>query len=102
MDGFVKVAKVSEIPDGEIRGRKVGDVPVALINLGGEIFATSDICSHEQCELHGGYVEGTDIVCPCHGSQFDAKTGQVKNLPATEPLKIYQVKVENGEVFVKL
>ena len=102
MDGFVKVAKVSEIPDGEIRGRKVGDVQIALVNLGGEIFATSDICSHEHCELHGGYMEGSDIVCPCHGSQFDAKSGEVKNLPATEPIKTYEVQIKEGEVFVKI
>ena len=102
MDGFVKVAKISEIPDGEIRGRKVGDVAVALINLGGEIFATSDICSHEHCELSGGFLENKNIVCPCHGSQFDTKTGEVKSLPATEPIKIFEVQIKDGAVFVKI
>ncbi len=102
MSDYVKIAKVSEIPNGEMRGRKVGDTPVVLANVGGQFFALSDICTHEHCELHGGYMEGTDIVCPCHGSQFDAKTGKVDNLPATEDLKTLEVKVKDGEIFVKV
>lgn len=85
-----------------MKGFEVNKTPITIVNLGGQFFALSDICTHEHCLVSGGFIDAGNIVCPCHGSQFDAKTGSVKNLPATEPLKTYGVKVEKGEIFVKV
>lgn len=99
---MIKVCRTTDVADGEIRGFDVAGTKIALINLGGEFFAVNDICTHEHCKMDGGFVEDKNIVCPCHGSAFDLKTGAVKNLPATEPLKVYEVKMDKGEVFVNL
>ncbi|MGD8793038.1 MAG: Rieske 2Fe-2S domain-containing protein, partial [Anaerolineae bacterium] len=40
--------------------------------------------------------------CPRHGARFDVRSGQVKALPAVQPIPTYEVKVEGDEVFVDL
>lgn len=102
MKNFVKVAQVSDVLDGEMKTFDLNGEKITLVNLGEQFFATSSICSHEHCEMDGGWLEGQNIVCPCHGSQFDLKTGEVKSLPATESLKTYETQIKEGEVFVKI
>ncbi len=43
--------------------------------------------------------DGT-IQCAWHGARFDCATGEVKQVPATEPLPVYEVKVEDGRLLV--
>ena len=43
--------KFSDLKDGEVRGLKIGDEKIALYKLGDEIFATTDVCTHAQCEI---------------------------------------------------
>ncbi len=75
---------------------------IALFRLDDGIYATENICSHEHSELCEGMIVGTDVYCPKHGSRFDIKTGAVKDLPATRPIKTYPVKVEDGIVYVQI
>lgn len=75
---------------------------VALFKLGDEVFATENSCSHEYSELSEGMILGEDVYCPKHGSRFDIRTGAVRDLPATRPVKTYEVKVEEGTVYVKV
>lgn len=75
---------------------------VALFKLDGEVFATENSCSHEYSELSEGMIIGNDVYCPKHGSRFDIRTGAVRDLPATRPVKTYPVKVEEGVVYVKV
>jgi nitrite reductase/ring-hydroxylating ferredoxin subunit len=42
------------------------------------------------------------IVCPVHLSQFDMKSGEALNLPATDPLLIFEVKIEDSSVLIKI
>ncbi len=97
----MKVGKTADISDGGVKKFEVNGEAVAVVNLGGEFFAMNDICTHEQCSLSGGWVEEGKLTCPCHGSQFDVKTGAVDNPPATVPEKNYEVKVESGEIWIK-
>ncbi|MEC9152872.1 MAG: nitrite reductase (NAD(P)H) small subunit [Pseudomonadota bacterium] len=48
-----------------------------------------------------GFQEGREIECPLHEGRFDIKTGKALCAPVSEDLKTYEVKVENGNVFVK-
>ncbi|MFA7567736.1 MAG: non-heme iron oxygenase ferredoxin subunit [Alkalispirochaeta sp.] len=75
---------------------------VALFKLDDGIYATDNACSHEYSELSQGIIMGDDVYCPKHGSRFDIRTGAVHDLPATRPVKTYEVKVEDGVVFVKV
>jgi len=70
------------------------DEPVAIYNVGGEFYATSDVCTHADGPLSEGKLKGNTIICPWHGSCFDVTNGAVLCGPATEPVKTYQVVVE--------
>jgi nitrite reductase/ring-hydroxylating ferredoxin subunit len=63
----------------------------------GAVHAFSAICTHQGCTV--GSVHNGQIVCPCHGSRFDAQTGVVINGPASSPLPAVPVSVQNGGVY---
>jgi nitrite reductase/ring-hydroxylating ferredoxin subunit len=102
MSKFVKVAKVDDIPSGEALQADADGQVVALVQVDGNVYCVQDICTHEHAHLSEGFCEGFEIECPLHGSIFDVRTGEVKSLPATEDLKTYNVKVEDGEVLVEV
>ncbi|MFC9289913.1 Rieske (2Fe-2S) protein [Streptomyces sp. NPDC057052] len=65
-------------------------------SAGGELKAYSSICTHAGCPINK--LEGTTLICPCHGSEFDAATGEVLRAPATVPLNELPVRTENGKI----
>lgn len=98
----VKISKVVEVPENSIKKVMVSNEPVALYKIDGEIFATTNICTHEQCELDENHLMHGDVVeCTCHGSRFNIKTGANTLPPAAEPLKTYKVSVEGEDVFIE-
>ncbi|MEU8795727.1 Rieske (2Fe-2S) protein [Streptomyces sp. NPDC048643] len=62
----------------------------------GSLKAFSSICTHAGCAINK--LDGTTLVCPCHGSEFDARTGKVLRAPATEPLNALSVEAKNGKI----
>ncbi|MFF0184331.1 Rieske (2Fe-2S) protein [Streptomyces sp. NPDC005244] len=62
----------------------------------GSLKAFSSICTHAGCAINK--LDGTTLVCPCHGSEFDARTGKVLRAPATEPLDPLSVEAKNGKI----
>lgn len=73
-----------------------------LSKIDGEIHALSGICTHEEFDLAEGIVVEGAITCPLHLSQFDLRTGEVYNPPATEPLRVFNVKIDGDTVFVEV
>jgi nitrite reductase/ring-hydroxylating ferredoxin subunit len=55
----------------------------------------SATCTHMGCTVNP---DGTKFVCPCHGSEFDAKTGKVIAGPAPRPLPQIPVTVTGGQI----
>jgi nitrite reductase/ring-hydroxylating ferredoxin subunit len=104
MSEFVKAISYAELEEGSIQSVKVGGVGIALYKIGGEVYATSEMCSHDDCSLEdfGKIVEDAQVECICHGARFQIKTGAVTRLPATVPLKTYPVKVKNDDVWVDM
>lgn len=98
MADFVTVCKVEDVPAGEVRSFQVGGEDVAVANLDGEFHAFGDVCTHARCSLADGDLGVDSIVCACHGSEFDVRTGEVLRGPATEDTPSYEVSVEGGEV----
>jgi Rieske Fe-S protein len=62
----------------------------------GSLKAFSSICTHAGCAINK--LQGTTLVCPCHGSEFDATTGKVLRAPATVPLHELPVEEKNGKI----
>ena len=104
MPGFVKIATIHDIPNNEVRAFEHDGRQIAIYNVGGQLYATDDICSHAYAELHEGYLDTDDctIECPLHGSRFDIRSGAALSLPAYEPIAVFRVRVEDENVFVEI
>lgn len=100
MGAWVKVAREGELLSS--LGVTVGKKRYALFRLADGIYALDDICSHEYALLSEGEVWEEEVYCPRHGSRFDIRSGAVRNFPATRPVHSYPVKVEEGNIFIRV
>jgi Rieske Fe-S protein len=91
------LAKLDDVPVGQAKAVTTPDGKDAIVArpTAGTVAAFSAICTHQGCKVAPA---GAELKCPCHGSVFDAMTGQVKHGPATRNLPAMAVKVENGQV----
>ncbi|MBL3687105.1 non-heme iron oxygenase ferredoxin subunit [Leucobacter zeae] len=96
-----KVLAASDLVQDQATRVVVDDVPIALVlDSNGEIHAIGDTCSHGQISLSEGFVEGDTLECWAHGSAFSLATGVPQNLPAYEPVPVYVVEIEDGDVYI--
>lgn len=94
--------KASELGEGTMVALDLNGTHLLLAKTGGSVSALSGTCTHEDADLGLGFVIEDRVVCPLHLSQFDLKTGEVLNPPAVEPLKRFNVKIEDGTIFVEV
>ncbi len=103
---WYKVGKESSMKDGDLAKVKAGDREILIIRDGGNFYATSHLCTHEDYDLADGFVDDHQLICPNHFASFNPKDGSVISPPEgagdISPLKSYKVKVENGDVMVDL
>lgn len=102
MPEWVKVCKLSELNKGEMHDFDYQDKKILIANLNGKVYASDRICTHAEADLSNGILNEEGITCPLHLSTFDLKTGKPQNLPAEVPLKIYNVKIEQNEIYVEV
>jgi len=95
----------------QIDGRRIG-----VISVDDAFFAVRDRCPHRPADICRGTVGGTfvastpqDLVygrdqrvlrCPWHGWEFDLESGRSLLEPERFGLKVYEVTVQDGTVFV--
>jgi 3-phenylpropionate/trans-cinnamate dioxygenase ferredoxin subunit len=95
---FERICSVSEVPPGTARVFEVGDRAIAVCNVGGQLFAVDDVCTHDEGSLEQGELEGFEIECPRHGARFDVRTGAAKVLPAVLPIETFGVRVQGQDI----
>ena len=100
-DGFVPVAKVSELSPGQMKWVAVNGERRVLANVEGTFYAISDVCGHRNAPLSRGKLDGYLIECPLHYAQFDVRTGGLVNGPVSTAVPIYQVCIEADTVYIK-
>jgi 3-phenylpropionate/trans-cinnamate dioxygenase ferredoxin component len=99
-ESFRRACALAELQAESAIAVEVDGEELAIVNSGGQVYAVIDECSHAAIPLSEGDVGDGEIECYLHGSRFDLKTGEPLGLPATEPVAVYPVKVENDEVYV--
>jgi nitrite reductase/ring-hydroxylating ferredoxin subunit len=99
---FVKVARKSQLPENDGTYVEIEDKRIALFNLGSEIYALDNACTHVGGPLSQGRVEEDEVECPWHGSLFDIRTGEVRRFPAKEDVATYKVRVTGDDVEVEV
>jgi len=99
---WVDALPVDELPTDDVIGAVIAGRDIALYTVGGEVFATDNICTHGQARLCDGFLEGHEIECPLHQGKFDVRDGKPLCEPVTEALRSYPVKIEGQRVFVQI
>jgi NAD(P)H-dependent nitrite reductase small subunit len=96
---FHKAATLEELPSGKAKDIMIGDEPIALYNVKGKIYATSDICPHSGGSLGQGELCERIITCPLHGWKFEVENGKCQNIPSIK-VKTYEVKIEGKDILI--
>lgn len=102
----IKLARLSEIPEGGMIAKQHGERQVLLARIAGKVYAMDDICSHQGASLHEGELgdEGDHLVtCPWHQAHFDVRTGEVhQETPWATDAETFAVEVRGDDVYVEL
>ena len=101
-DAWHDVGLAGDPPVGTLRQVGADGLTVCVGRAVDGWVAFQDECTHEECSLSEGELDGNVIVCPCHGSEFDLATGDVLTPPALDPLPIYEARVEGDTLQVRL
>lgn len=97
---LVRLCPVDEVPEKTIRRFSVNGTEILLARWENQFYALSEKCTHRGGPLSEGSLEDGVITCPWHFGQFDLKTGNVIGPPPFQPAQKFEVRVENGTVFV--
>ncbi|GAB2691724.1 hypothetical protein GCM10027071_01320 [Microbacterium marinum] len=80
---------------------EIDGVAIAVVLDGqGEVHAIGDTCTHGDISLADGFVEGESLECWAHGSAFSLRTGRPLNLPAYEPVPVYEVTIDGDDILI--
>ncbi len=96
-----QAAAEADLAEGRLVEVTVGDRQVLLVRTGGRIQACAAECPHYKGHLARGVLSGHTLTCPSHNARFDVRDGRLLSPPALSDLATYEVKVEEGKVWVR-
>lgn len=102
MGEFAKAIEASSVPPGTMIPVDTGGNEILIANVDGEYFAMCAICKHEQWDLSEGSLDDAKVTCAGHGAIWNLKSGKAAFVEPLEDEPIYEVKVEQGFVYVKV
>jgi len=88
----------ADLGDGSLRDTVVGDLQVCLARRGTRWFAFETWCTHEECPLSDGWLEGDAVRCSCHGALFALADGEPLEGPARDPIRVFPARATAGRV----
>ena len=100
--GFIKLASTNDAKPNSMKGVTINDQKILLANVNGNYYAIGDKCMHRGCQLSKGKLQGETVICPCHGSTYELKTGNFVKGPTKKPQPAYELKVENNDILINL
>lgn len=99
MPGWVQMATLDELADGQAKEVEHDGRVYALFNIRGVISVVDGICPHQGGPIADGPVSGNCVTCPWHGWQFDVTTG-VTPVSKKMKLPVFEVRIEDNVVLV--
>ena len=100
--GWHPVSGAETLGDDEAMALEIAGKPVALCRSHGRLHAVHNICTHQFALLSDGYVEDGCIECPLHQGRFSLETGAPLGAPVSDPIAVYEVRVEDGKTYVRI
>ncbi len=101
MANFIKVASRGEIADGTGKTVDAAGRAIALFNVGGKFYAIDNTCKHRGGPLGEGELDGTHVICPWHGWEYDVATGANLDDPNVK-VGCYAVKLDGDDILVEV
>ncbi len=100
--GFEQLARLDDLLENiPVSVTRSNGEKVCLVRTQGEVAAVSNLCTHQEFDMALGDAPGDGTIeCAWHGARFDIRTGEVLQGPATDPLPVYEVIVQDGAVLV--
>jgi 3-phenylpropionate/trans-cinnamate dioxygenase ferredoxin subunit len=100
----VELCRLDDLVEGQARRFDLGEHGICVVRIGDDVYAIGDRCSHQDISLSEGEVDvdARTVECWKHGSTFDLRTGKPETLPATLPVPVYDVVVNDGVVSVAI
>jgi nitrite reductase/ring-hydroxylating ferredoxin subunit len=74
--------------------------PLCIVRLDDQFCVVNDTCTHGEASLADGFVEGDEIECPWHSGKFCVRDGRAVGMPATDPIRIYETRIIDGQVCI--
>ena len=103
MTAEIAIGRVDAFREGSVVAAEAGDRKIAVINVEGRLLAIDDCCPHDECLFSEyGEVAGDKLVCTCHMSSFDLRTGKAISGPAYGDATMHRLVIRDGEVFMDL
>ncbi|MCD6021468.1 MAG: benzene 1,2-dioxygenase, ferredoxin protein [Actinomycetia bacterium] len=105
MADWIEVALEANLIDRKPTRVMFGDEPVLLLEASADVFAIGNQCTHQGAGLDKGVVRIAGsvrtVTCPAHGSMFNLETGKPMRPPATKSVPVYDVRIEDGRVYIR-
>lgn len=99
---WVDLIAVDDLEKNDVTPVEYENKLIAVYDTATGITASDARCSHAGANLCDGYFDGENIECPLHQGLFDASTGAAKAAPATRTLKMYECRVHDNIVQIRL
>ena len=92
----------SEFPEEGKATARLGGWHVLVVRTESGFHALNDRCTHQAALISTGRVRRGAVMCPLHGARFDVRDGRALTPPAVKPIAVYEVKVEQGRILVRM
>jgi len=96
----IKIAKLSELVDGEGKVVEALGRSIALFKVGDQVHAIENFCPHQGGPLAEGAIDDTVVTCPWHGWQFDVTNG--KSVLGADGVQSFPVEIKGEDIFISL
>jgi len=99
-----RLCSVTDLASGEARQFVLGNLTLAVVRIDDDWYAIGDTCTHQKISLSEGEVHADtrEIECWKHGSCFSLATGEPSSFPATRPVPVYDLRIDDDDVMVVL
>lgn len=100
LDEWTPVLPAASLEEGKPQRVGVGadGVGLVLYRNGDSVSAVGEFCPHLAAPMADGWLDRGRIVCPWHGSWFDAQSGEVLRGPSAAALPCYQTRLRDGMI----
>ncbi|MEM2966933.1 MAG: Rieske 2Fe-2S domain-containing protein [Candidatus Nitrosocaldaceae archaeon] len=99
----IKVGRIDDIKKKRIIHLTHNNKEIMVVDVNGNIYAISDICTHAGANLHEGRLDGNKVICPWHSAVWDVTNGKLIEFPVKlKELESYKVSIRDGVVYISI